>query len=400
MARIRAAERQRPAQLTEQSVVRPKLVTPAFVGLAIASLAYFFAAGVLVPVVPQYVSGPLAASDMSVGLVVGSFSISALLLRPLAGRIADRRGRAVLMVTGAAIFAASVAAYGFTRSVPALVALRLLTGVGEAFFFVGTVTAMSDLAPPQRRGEAISLFSLSLYIGIAVGPPVGEAAARSLGFVPAWLIAAGSALVAVVFALRVGDTRESESEGLPSQATHLINRNAILPGVLLLTVIWGMAGFLAFVPLYALDLGFARSGWLLFLFAAIVVAIRSLGASLPDRLGARRATRAALICTVIGLATIGSWRTAPGLVTGTVILAVGVALATPAIMTLALERVPSYERGSAMGTVSMSLDLAFGLGPATLGLVAAIIGRPGLFLAAAAVAAAGLLLALRQLRVA
>ena len=75
---------------------------------------------------------------------------------------------------------------------------------------------------------------------------------------------------------------------LPPRSGRLINRKALLPAVLLLAAVWGMAGFLAFVPLYARDLGLPSSGWLLFLFAAVVVAIRSLGARLPDRLGAAR----------------------------------------------------------------------------------------------------------------
>jgi hypothetical protein len=45
-----------------------------------------------------------------------------------------------------------------------------------------------------------------------------------------------------------------------------------------------------------------------------------------------------------------------------------------------------------IGTTSAFLDLAIGLGPATLGPVAAAAGRPGVFLAGAGVAAAGLLL--------
>lgn len=47
-----------------------------------------------------------------------------------------------------------------------------------------------------------------------------------------------------------------------------------------------------------------------------------------------------------------------------------------------------------MGTTSAFLDLGFGLGPATLGFVAAAVGRGGTFLVGAAVAAAGLLLVL------
>jgi MFS family permease len=377
---------------------RPRLITPAFLGLGLAALAYFFADAVLIPTVPLYVSGPLGGADVAVGLVVGAFSASALLVRPWAGRLADRRGRVALMVAGAAFFAISVAAYGLAHSVPALVLLRLLTGVGEALFFVGAATAMSDLAPAERRGEAMSLFSLSLYVGIALGSLAGEWTARRHGFSAAWILAAGAGMVALVLAARVGETREPDVAEPPTTPAKLINRRAVLPAVLLLSAIWGMAGFLAFVPLYARDLGLPDSGWLLFFFAAIVVAIRSLGAQLPDRLGARHAVRGALACITIGLAIIGLWRATPGLVIGTVVLAIGVSLATPAIMTLALDGTPPHERGSAMGTVSMSLDLAVGMGPATLGLVAAAFGRADLFLAAALVAASGLLLAVRRLR--
>jgi MFS family permease len=381
-----------------QGAVPPRLVTPAFIGLSLCALAYFFADAVLIPTVPLYVSGPLGGDDISVGLVVGAFSLTAFLVRPWAGRLADRRGRVVLMMTGAAFFSVSVAGYGFAHAVPALIALRLLSGVGEALFFVGVATAMSDLAPEQRRGEAMSLFSLSLYVGIALGSLAGEWTARVHGFSATWILAAGMGVAALVLAARVGETREPAVADLPPAPQPLINRGALLPGVLLLAAIWGMAGFLAFVPLYAGDLGLSSSGWLLFLFAGIVVAIRSLGARLPDRIGPARATRSALAFTTGGLALIGLVQTPPGLIGGTILLAVGVALVTPAILMLALDGVPAHERGSVLGTVSMSLDLAIGLGPATLGLVAATFGRPELFLAAAAVAASGLVVAVRQVR--
>jgi MFS family permease len=372
---------------------RPRLVTGRFVGLSLAALAYFFAEGVLVPAVPRYVQGPLGAGDAAVGLVVGAFSVSALLLRPWAGRLADQRGRAVLMVAGGVVYGGSIAAYGFAGSVVVLVFLRLLTGVGEAFFFVGAVTAMSDLAPAERRGEALSLFSLSLYAGIAVGPPVGEAVVESVGYGATWALAAVAAAAAVVLTLRVGETRPDGPR--PAVPARLIHPAAVRPGLMLLAAIWGMAGFLAFVPLYALDLGLAGSGPVLFGFAGIVILIRSAGARLPDVLGATRAVRLALTGVAGGLAVIGGWHSVPGLVAGTVLLGVGVALATPAIMSLALDGVPPTERGAVMGVVSMSLDIAFGLGPVTFGLVAAGIGRSAAFAVAAVVAAAGLSLVAR-----
>lgn len=377
----------------ESTRAKPRLVTPQFALLGFAGLLYFFADGVLVPSVPLYVTGPLAGGDVAVGITVGAFSVTALVLRPWAGRLVDRRGRCIAMVGGALVFAVSVAGYGLAQSVGVLVALRLLTGLGEAFFFVGVVTAMSDLAPAERRGEAISLFSLSLYAGLAVGPPMGEAVIGARGFGTVWLVSAGAAGLAVVLVLRVGETREP---GPVAPGGRLIHPAAVLPGLLLLALVWGMAGFLAFVPLYALDLGLSGAGSVMFLFASIVIVIRSAGARIPDRLGAVRSVRLSLLCSAVGLLVIGSWQTVPGLVTGTVVFGVGVALGTPAIMMLALQRAPSSERGAVMGTVSMSIDLALGLGPATFGLAAAATDRGTAFLTTAVVAAAGLALAVRR----
>jgi predicted MFS family arabinose efflux permease len=299
------------------------------------------------------------------------------------------------MLVGACLFAASVLGYALAPNLGLLAALRLLTGAGEACFFVGAVTAITDLSPAQRRGEAISLISLALYGGIGLGPLLGEAAIDRYGFKAAWVLAATAALTALVLALRVPETCPDEAGpgGKGAASGHpLVHRASLLPGVVLLTSILGMAGFLTFVPLYALDLGMDGSRVVLLLFAGIVVAMRSLGARIPDRLGAGRATRIALALSAVGLAVVGTWRTPAGLMTGAVVFAIGIALFTPAIMTLAVEGVTPLERGAAIGTTSAFIDLAFGLGPATLGIVAASIGRPGTFLAGAGVAAAGLLL--------
>jgi predicted MFS family arabinose efflux permease len=380
-------------RMRRPDTARPTLLTPAFVTVTLACLAYFTGDGVLVPAVPRYVEGPLGAGNVAIGLVVGAFSLSAFFLRPWVGGLGDRWGRRPLMLVGAALFAASVLAYPLASSPAVLAALRLLTGAGEAFFFVGAVTAVFDLAPAERRGEAMSVASLALYVGIGLGPLIGELAIERVGFVAAWVLAATAALTALVMALRVPDTRPQEASGEasggPSPRRRLVHRAGLLPGLVMLTSILGMAGFLTFVPLYAIDIGMDGSRLVLLVFAGVVVGIRSVGARIPDRLGAARTTRMALALSAAGLALVGTWRSPAGLLAGTVVFAVGIALLTPAVMALAVEGVAPQERASVIGTTSAFLDLAFGLGPATLGFVAAAIGRPGTFLAGAVAAAVG-----------
>jgi MFS family permease len=380
------------------AAITPRLFTAAFITVALAELAYFTADGMLLPALPRYVEGPLARGNVAVGLVIGAFSVSAFFLRPWAGGIADRRGRRLLMIAGASLFAVSVGGYILADSVGVLVVMRLLTGAGEALFFVGALAANVDLAPPERRGEAFSFASLALYIGLGAGPFMSEALIEHLGFHAVWIGAIGLAATAVGLALLLPPMRPEPAEpsspagaGVPERH-RLIHPAAVLPGIVLAATIWGMAGFLTFVPLYALDLGMSGAGLVLGLFSGIVVAIRSLGARIPDRLGAGRSTRIALVLTTSGLALAGTWRTPTGLILSAVILGVGIALFTPALFALALEGIPPNERGSVVGTTSAFLDLGFGLGPATLGFVAAWFGRGGTFIAGAIVGAAGLVL--------
>ncbi|MGH2677239.1 MAG: MFS transporter [Actinomycetota bacterium] len=375
---------------------RPRLITPAFVLIALASLAYFTADGILLPAVPRYVEGPLGGNDVAVGLSVAAFAVTALFLRPWAGRLGDRRGRRLLMLVGGAAVAVSVLGYVVATTVPLLFAFRLMSGFGEAFFFTGAASAINDLAPESRRGEAVSFFSLALYVGIGIGPVIGEALMESVGFTATWLVAGGFAVLAAVLTLGVPETRP-EGEP-PAEPAGLIHPAALRPGTALLASVWGMSGFFAFVPLYALDIGLEGSRFVFLLYSAIVVAIRSFGARIPDIIGPVVASRSALATSTVGLAVVALWSSPAGLFVGVSIFAVGSALAFPGLMMLALRGTPASQRGAIIGTFTAFVDLGFGLGPATLGVVSEAFGYRGLFLTASAVAAGGLALLLTRFR--
>jgi MFS family permease len=380
---------------------RPPLVTRSFVLVVSATFAYFVAVGTVLPALPLYVEGPLGGGSVSVGMAVGAFSLAALALRPWAGQLGDRRGRRPLIVGGAALAATSFVGYVVATSLPLLVLLRLVTGAGEALFFIGVVSAVNDLAPDERRGEAMSLFSLAPYAGLAVGPVIGEAVLDGDSFGPVWAVAAASTLLAVMLGRWLPETHSTSAPDPGAQAgqagavlarRRFLHPAGVLPGAVLLSIFWGFAGFNAFVPLYARQLGLGGSQLPLVTFAVVLLAIRSIGASIPDRLGVARAGRAAVTGAALGLATIGLWPTTAGLVVGTVVFAAGQALAFPALMALAVRRAPASERSRVVGTFTAFVDLAFGLGPVSLGAIAGALGYRATFVAASLVAGAGLVL--------
>jgi MFS family permease len=373
---------------TSERAARPQLVGPLFLLIMLSTFAYFVSVGALVPTLPRFVESRLEGSDVAVGLAVGFFSFAAVLCRPVVGRISDRRGRRVLMVVGGTIVGLSVIAYLLAHSLAVLLPLRFISGIGEAGFYVGAASVINDLAPDKRRGEALSYFSLALFAGLGLGPVIGEWVLGSGGFNGAWIVAGAAALLAALLALRVPETRPQAAA--PSAPRRLVHPAGLVPGVVLASNIWGLAGFTTFIPLYALALGMSGSRLVFALYSVIVLIVRSVGARLPDRLGARRSVRLALSTTAFGFGVMAMWAQPTGLFVGAGLFALGHSLVFPALMTMAIDSAPASERGAVVGTFTAFFDLAFGLGAVTLGAVATAVGYRGLFLTAAVIALGGL----------
>jgi MFS family permease len=380
----------RQSRLTDTELSRERVVTPAFLLVAAGTFFAFLSIGIVLPVLPRFAEGPLGAGSVGVGVAIAAASITALLAQPPAGRLADLRGRRLLMVGGGVLMVLGAAGLTLVGHIAPVVGLRLLTGVGEALFLIGGLSIVNDLAPEGRRGEALSLYTLASYSGLAVGPVLGELVLRDDHWDTVWLLAAASGAVAGLFGWRAPETR---TEAAPSEGgSWLPHRLGLLPGLVLGLGLFGMGGFVAFITLYAIDVGLDGGGPLLALFAIVVVGVRSLGAKIPDRLGAARTVRIALIALAVGLAIIGLWQEPVGLYVGTFVFSLGQALAFPAVMSLAMARTPAGDRGAVGGTVTAFVDVAIASGAIVLGGVADLGGYPAVFLVAAGSAVAGLVL--------
>ena len=367
-----------------------RLYTLPFIAISAATLAFFTSSGVFLPTTPRFTAGPLGGDDVAVGLVLGSFSVSSILLKPIAGRLADRRGRRLILIAGS--IAMVVASFGhlIANTIFLLVVMRLLLGAAEALFFVAAMAAVTDLAPENRRGEAISLISISLYLGVAVGPVIGEVLQAKLGFASAWIAAGILAVVSVALSWIAPETLPREARAVVGTGGgRWLHPRGIEPGLLVLCGAWGMGAYFAFLPLLGDELGLDGVSGYLAAFAIIVVGLRIVGARLPDRLGPGRLSGTALAFTASGMLIAGLAPSEVGLWVATVVFAIGVAYTFPAIVALAVMGIPAEERGAVTGTTSLFIDVAFGLSPALLGLLAGVAGYPSTFLVSAVFAAVG-----------
>jgi len=369
----------------------PTLLSARFLVLFGATLAFFVAGGLVVPVSPRYAQDQLGGTPADVGLAIAIYSIAALVMRPVVGWASDRFGRRPVLVAGAIIAIAAYGAHLAATTLLIFIVVRAVLGIGEAFFFVAATAMAADLAPAERRGEAISYFSLAIYGGLAIGPWAGDALLGIGSYPSVWIAAAVITLVAVGLALRSRETVHAPDErpsGKGRRGFQLLHAAGVLPGILIFLGVFGMAGFLAFVPVYVDKVGLLSSVPL-GIYASVVVVLRLVGARLPDRLGAVRLSGAALLATAAGLTLMGVVPSAIGLIVGTIGMSIGVAFTFPALIVVAVARVPVDERGTVVGTTTVFLDLAFGIAPLVLGVIAGTTGYGFTFVLSGVLAAIG-----------
>lgn len=363
------------------------LLTRPFLIVTGVALVFFVYIGMLVPIVPLFIEGPLERGEFGIGLTIAVFAAAAICARPVLGRLADRYGRRLLMVVGAAIAGLAGIATSQAHEFWQLLLLRGVMGIGEAAVFVGAATLIADLSPRDRRAEGASYFSVAVFGGIGVGPIFGEWILDETRFEQAFVVAGSFALVAAVLAMfapaRV-DVVEIDESGIASVSSDgrrpLMHPAAVMPGIVLATGVAAFSTFGAFIPEYSREVGLATSGGLFAAYSLTSVLVRIFGATLPERLGPRRAVTIALGTLLIGLAILALVPTIAALWVASVFVGIGMAFNYPSLLALTVNRASDQDRAWAISSFTMFFEVGSVVGGLVIGAFAQLVGKQTGFL--------------------
>ncbi|GGO66000.1 MFS transporter [Nonomuraea cavernae] len=346
----------------------------------------FLSVGLLIPMIPRFVTGPLGQGTGTVGVCLATAAVTAVLARPLAGRLADRWGRAATARAGAVVLAGASFALLLADSLPALLSSRAVAGVGEALAYVGLATAASDQGRP---GAAMNLFSITVNVGLLAGPALAEVVHSAAGFDAVWVLSGVTAAGVAATSWLFGDPAEptGRRDGGP-----LVHRAAVLPGLAYLAAVWGYTAFSAFIPLHVATLGHGASGAHFLVYGGVLLAVRLGGHRPLARIDPRRRGFASLALTAAGLIGLAVWPSMAGTLVASAVIGAGQALGLPAFLAIAVAGLPAGQRGSAVATTTAFFDLGFLSAALTLGAVAQSLGLASGFAIAGGVSVLALLL--------
>jgi len=376
--------------------------TPAFALLCLAQLLGYAQHAILTPTFPLYVT-QLGGSPFVVGLVLACFAVTSVIVRPIVGHWADRWNEAGVMISGLLFLGAS----NLLCLVPLVEATMLangLRGIGWAGLNAGGYTLLASSAPEAKRGEASGYYS-----------GVQGSATILFPAVALWLIYAPFGGFKVVFAVAVTFAVIGAGVGAVlaryvPRAAHrpllegtnpwwrevfsIVDRDVFLPSVMLFFLNLSLPAVTSFIVLYARDIGIENFGSYFVVSGATNLLARPLLGRASDRIGRSRSLAAGFVLQIIAFCLVIFVSNLFGVLLSGALYMLGNSISSATTLALAMERANPQRRGKAMATFSVAYPLSYGIGSLLMGSVVEIGGYTVMFLTAAALSAAGLVLAL------
>jgi EmrB/QacA subfamily drug resistance transporter len=204
------------------------------------------------------VANPRIMTELKTGYAAVIWVTSAYLLAyavPLlvAGRLGDRYGPKNLYLSGLAIFTAASLWCGLSGSIGMLIAARVIQGIGAAVLTPQTLSTITRIFPPQRRGAAMSVWGATAGVATLVGPLAGGILVDALGWKWIFFVNVPIGIIGLVLAVRL----------IPALPTHRHRFDLI--GV-------ALSGIGMFLVVFALQQGEA-GGWAPWIWAVMVAGV-------------------------------------------------------------------------------------------------------------------------------
>ncbi|OGP78437.1 MAG: hypothetical protein A2V86_10545 [Deltaproteobacteria bacterium RBG_16_49_23] len=343
-----------------------------------AQLTFSSALFILIPTLPIYLARG-GAAETEIGILIGTSSVSSLILRPFIGRALLRFPERDFMIGGALLFILCSAAYIFLLPFWPFLMIRIFQGFGVALFFTASTLFIANMTPEAHRGQSLGYFFLAFNFAFALAPSLGMFLINRFHFTFLFLVCTAFSLCSLFFSIRLKKREENAPEALPTDHRSFLTLKALPPALMAFFthIIWG--ALTAFFPLYALEHGMSNPGLFFAAFAVMLILGRTFGGRILDLYSREKVILPCLLTYIMATLILAFSKTAPMFILAAIIWGGGNAFAFPAFVAYAID-LAGPSRGPAMGTFMALSDLGVGLGAVIMGIVLRLTGFQTMFL--------------------
>lgn len=355
-----------------QTIIFYKTAIPIILSVFVIYLTMGIALGVL----PELIKNELKFSSFWVGVAIAMQSLATLLTRAYAGKITDTKGAKKSHLSGVILIMFTGVIYCFStifiqHPVTALIILilaRIFHGMSESMVVTGAATWGIGLAGVKNSGKMMSWIGIAIYGGIIAGAPLGILLIQKWGI--------SSAFPFIVILPLVSLLLTSKLPIIPFDNTHVrkpfykVVRSVAKYGFGLTLSSIGYGCLLSFIALFFMSNNWGNPSLAFLTFGIFYVMTRVFFSSSSDKYGGYIVALISLIIETIGQILMGFPFSKAMVIVGCGLTGIGSSLVYPALGVLAIKKVDTQMRGTALGAYAAFVDLALAVAGPLGGLIA------------------------------
>jgi MFS family permease len=184
--------------INSSAIIKEGLWTKDFVLLAVSNALLFSGFHMLIPTLPLFIAN-FGGTDAQIGLIMGSFTFSAVVIRFYTTEGISRLGKRRFLMAGIMICLIATVCYYWAVSTALALSTRIFHGIGFGIATTMYATIVSDIIPSSRRGEGMGYFGLGTTLLMALAPAIGVWLVDKYGFGSLFLVAASSQILALIW---------------------------------------------------------------------------------------------------------------------------------------------------------------------------------------------------------
>lgn len=300
------------------------------------------------------------------GFIFALFTLTAMLARPISGKLADTIGRKPVMLIGLLVAFVCCMLYPVLNFMAGFMVLRLVNGMATGFTPTGTSTYIADIVPPARVGEAMGILGLISNVGTAIAPFMGGVIKDWGGMNSLFYTSGFLAVLSILLIASLPESLENKQRFswklLQLRQEELAERTAFAPSVVMFLCVYAFGAMLTTVPDLSRKVGFTNNGMFYGYYTVSSLLVRFLAGKLSDKLGRVVVLRLGAFMLILAFGYLAFAQTWVDVMVAGILYGISVGITSPTLFAWAIDLCPENVRGRSISTIFIALEAGIMVG--------------------------------------